>query len=132
MLRIGIEMSWVRSNLRFGSWCALFALTIQLLVLFNHVHCAQSACWPASQPAVGGVGGGTADASAESKPATPAAGEYCLLCAVIHLAGNALPAAPPAQRLPAAIDLRRPWTDLSVVLAATPHRIFQARAPPLA
>ena len=35
-------------------------------------------------------------------------------------------------RLPAAVDLGRPWTDLSVVLAATPHRIFQARAPPLA
>src|SRR5258708_4218359 len=125
-------MSWVRSNLRFGSWCALFALAVQLAVLFNHVHCAQTACWPASQPAVGAVGNTSADAPAQSKPATPAAGEYCLLCAVIHLAGSVVPAVAPASSISATVSLGRFWTDLSIVPAATPHGIFQARAPPLA
>jgi hypothetical protein len=125
-------MSWVRSNLRFGSWCALFALAVQLAVLFNHVHCTQTACWPASQPAIGAVGHASADTPAQSKPAMPAAGEYCLLCALIHLAGNVLPAVAPAPSISASVGPGRIWTDLSVVLAAAPHGIFQARAPPLA
>jgi hypothetical protein len=101
-----------------------------LVVLFNHEHYAQGAFWPASQPAIGTIG--AADASAQSNPATPAAGEYCLLCAVIHLAGSALPAAASTQYLPTAVGLGQPRTDLSVVLAAMPFGIFQARAPPLA
>src|SRR5271168_3907629 len=125
-------MSWVRSNLRFGSWCALFALAVQLIVLFNHVHCGQTACWTASQPAIGTVGHGSADAPAQSNPPAPAAAEYCLLCAVIHLAGNVLPAVAPASSISAAIGPGPVWPDLSIVLAATPHQIFQARAPPLA
>ena len=125
-------MSWVRSNLRFGSWCALFALAIQLAVLFNHVHCAQTACWPASQPAIGSADQASADAPAQSKPGIPTAGEYCMLCALIHLAGSVLPAVAPAPSISASVGPGRTWTDLSVVLAAPPHGIFQARAPPRA
>jgi hypothetical protein len=125
-------MSWVRTNLRFGSWCALLALAVQLIVLFNHVHCGQAACWPASQPAIGTVDLGSADDSAQSKPLTPAAVEYCLFCAAVQLAGNVLPAVAPVPSLFRAFSLGQPWTDRSVVLAATSHQIFQARAPPLA
>jgi hypothetical protein len=125
-------MSWVRSNLRFGSWCALFALAVQLIVLFNHVHCGPTVCWPASQPAIGAIDLASADTTTQSKPFTPAAVEYCLFCAVIQLAANALPAVAPTPSISSAFSLERPWTDRSVVLAATPHQIFQARAPPLA
>ena len=31
-------MHWVRSNRRFGSWAALFALAIQLVLSFGHIH----------------------------------------------------------------------------------------------
>ena len=31
-------MYWVRSNRRFGSWAALFALAIQLVLSFGHIH----------------------------------------------------------------------------------------------
>jgi hypothetical protein len=120
-------MSWVRTNLRFGSWCALFALAVQLIVLFNHVHCGQAACWPASQPAIATVDLGSADNSAQSKPSTPAAVEYCLFCAAVQLA-----VAPAPSILLRAFSLGQPRTDRSVVLAATSHQIFQARAPPLA
>ncbi len=125
-------MSWVRTNLRFGSWCALFALAVQLVVLFNHVHCGPAACWPASQPAIGTIDLGSADNATQSKPSTPAAVEYCLFCAVIQLAGNALPAVAPTPPISYAFSLGQPWTDRSVALTATPHQIFQARAPPLA
>jgi hypothetical protein len=125
-------MSWVRSNLRFGAWCALFALAVQLIVLFNHVHCGQAVCWPAAQPALGTIDLAPADNTAQSKPATPAAAEYCLFCAAIQQAGNALPAVAPTPSIRRAFSFEQPWTARSVVLAATPHQIFQARAPPLA
>jgi hypothetical protein len=122
-------MSWVRSNLKFGSWCALFALAIQLIVLFNHVHCQQVACWPGSQPAIGTTADGSGDAPAQGKPA---AADYCMLCAVSHLAGNAVPATAPIAVLSPAADAGPVWTDLAHLLPATSHGIFQARAPPLA
>jgi hypothetical protein len=122
-------MSWVRSNLRFGSWCALFALAVQLIVLFNHVHCAETACWPGSAPAIGTSGQASTDLPAPTKPAAPAI-EYCMLCAVVHLAANAVPAATPALIVPVASNPVRFWTDLSVVATAAPHQFFQARAPP--
>jgi hypothetical protein len=100
--------------------------------LFNHVHCGQTICWPASQSAIGAVEHGSADVPAQSNPPAPAAAEYCLLCAVIHLAGNVLPALAPASSISAAIGPGPVWSNLSIVLAATPHQIFQARAPPLA
>ena len=31
-------MHWVRSNRYFGSWAALFALAIQLVLSFGHIH----------------------------------------------------------------------------------------------
>jgi hypothetical protein len=122
-------MSWVRSNLRFGSWCALLALAIQLIVLFNHVHCQQGTCLPGSQPAIGTLADGSGDAPSQSKPASA---DYCMLCAVSHLAGNVVPASAPVAFLSPTLDAGPIWTDLSLWRAATPHGIFQARAPPLA
>jgi hypothetical protein len=122
-------MRWVRSNLKFGSWCALFALTFQLLVVFNHVHCNQNLCWPTS-PAIEGISVAGESATTDSKRAAPAVGEYCLLCAVIHLAGTVLPATAPAEPIAVVLEKSRPWADLADISAAAPHRIFQARAPP--
>lgn len=124
-------MSWVRSNLRFGSWCGLFALAIQLVVLFNHVHCAGNTCWPGSAPAIGATGDASADVPAPGKPSVPAI-EYCLLCAVVQLAASSLPTAAAAPLVPFLVNPVRFWTGLSVVFAAPPHQIFQARAPPSA
>jgi hypothetical protein len=125
-------MRWVRSNLKFGSWCALFALTFQLLVVFNHVHCSQNLCWPAAPTTIGSVSLAGDSVSADSKRAAPAVGEYCLLCAVIHLAGTVLPATAPAEPIAVALQKSPPWADLADISAAAPHRIFQARAPPRA
>jgi hypothetical protein len=125
-------MSWVRKNLRIGTWCALFALAVQLLVLFGHVHCAWNVCTPPSQASVGTLAGGLPDGAGFTQPVAPAAGEYCLLCGVIHLAGNILPSLPSAQPLAVLPLPGPPWTDRSAVLAAVPHGFFQPRAPPLA
>jgi hypothetical protein len=125
-------MRWVRSNLKFGTWCALFALTIQLLVVFNHVHCSQNQCWPASATAIGSISVAGDSVSADSNRGAPAVGEYCVLCAVIHLAGMVLPSTAPAEPLAVALQKSPPWADLADISAATPHGSFQARAPPRA
>ena len=33
-------MRWVRSRQKLGAWCALFAVTVQLVLSFGHVHVA--------------------------------------------------------------------------------------------
>ncbi len=125
-------MRWVRSNLKFGSWCALFALTFQLLVVFNHVHCSQNLCWPASPATVGIISSADGTGVTDSKRAAPAVGEYCLLCAVIHLAGTVVPANAPAEPIAVALQKSPPWANLADISAAAPRGIFQARAPPRA
>jgi hypothetical protein len=125
-------MRWVRSNLKFGSWCALFALTFQLLVVFNHVHCSQNLCWPASPSAVGSLSIAGDSVTADSKRAAPTIGDYCLLCAVIHLAGTVVPATAPAEPIAVVAQKGPPWANLADISAAAPHGIFQARAPPRA
>jgi hypothetical protein len=125
-------MRWVRSNLKFGSWCALFALAFQLLVVFNHVHCSQNLCWPASPTAAGSLSIAGDSATTDSRRAAPAVGEYCLLCAVVHLAGTVLPATAPAEPIAVGRQKSPLWADLADVSAAAPHGSFQARAPPRA
>jgi hypothetical protein len=125
-------MRWVRSNLKFGSWCALFALTFQLLVVFNHVHCSQNLCWPASPTVLGSLSVAGDSATADSKRAAPAVGEYCVLCAVIHLAATVVPATAPAEPIAVALQSTPPWADLADIPATAPHGSFQARAPPRA
>ena len=37
------RMHWVRTKLRFGAWCALFALAVQFTISFGHVHAPEIA-----------------------------------------------------------------------------------------
>src|SRR5262249_10155423 len=87
-------MRWFRRNMRFGSWCALFALTIQLVMSFGHLHSASSAAAAAlaasaAEP-LAAAPDGTSTPSKHSRVA-----DYCTICASIHLAGL-LTAAPPS------------------------------------
>jgi hypothetical protein len=44
-------MKWFRSNVRHGSWLALFALAIQVLLSFGHFHGNSAQAAPASMDA---------------------------------------------------------------------------------
>jgi len=123
-------MRWFRRNVRFGSWCALFALTIQLVLSFGHLHFASSA-------AVAALASAAAEPLAAAPDDTPTpskhsrVADYCTICASLHLAG--LPTAEPpsvstlqpasGERLKVIIEVRSSiYSGLS----------FNARAPPLA
>ena len=66
------------------------------------------------------------------KRAVPAVADYCLLCAVIHMAGTVMPGVAPAEPIAVVLQKSPHWADLADISAAAPHGIFQARAPPRA
>jgi hypothetical protein len=129
--------------MRLGSWSVLFALTIQLVLSFGHVHfdgiSAQSVSprtvsartiaaprtlrW-AVQPA----------AKLLDAPAVPTqhkpvnlADDYCAICSVMRLPG--LPPAAPILPLPTEGILDG---SVGFAFAASPYLFFHVRAPPQA
>jgi hypothetical protein len=129
-------MRWFRANARFGAWCALFALALQLTLSFGHVHVAGFgatkstllAAWT-TQPSAP-----SADAPAAPTKQAPSglAHDPCAICTVMQLAGAAVPSAAPALPLPLVASQVRLGTSVEFVLAASPHISFSARAPPQA
>ena len=122
-------LRWFRSNMRWGVGCALFALALQFALTFAHVH-------------VNGIGPRSATAlavqvlDAPAEPANPhpkgIAGDFCAICAQIHLAGSLLPAASPSLPLPVIFSPLRRAIGTDRNHAASPPPLFQARAPPIA
>jgi len=123
-------MRWFRQNVRFGSWCALVALAVQLVLSFGHLHIvasgvAATALASAAEP----LSGAPEDPPTPSKHSRVA--DYCTICASIHLAG--LPTTEPSSVLaPEPSGAVR----LTIGVDATPRAHsglpFNARAPPLA
>jgi hypothetical protein len=125
-------MHWFRSRVKLGSWLALTALAIQLALSFAHVHLEGSAPLSARGPALAALQT-TADTDGGAGTDTPAlADEFCAICALIHLAGTAQTAAPPA--LVAPVAYRRIVAELVTEPGSSPpvHAPFSARAPPIA
>ena len=124
-------MHWLRSN-RFGSWCALFAFAVQLLLSFGHVHRGG----PMGSFALSFVVVATADRSAATIPAggpelpRPADLGYCGVCTTIALAGTLVPPATSELPLPDVVTGVRHWASADFGSAPLRHFIFSARAPP--
>jgi hypothetical protein len=121
-------MQWLRSRLRVGSCVALFALAVQLVLTFGHVHLDGRS----GNSSVGiAAAGGTVAPGGHHGP--KAADDYCAACALIHLAGTLVPSAAAALPLPLVFgQLHRPHVALRSALPASPTSAFAARAPPLA
>jgi hypothetical protein len=125
-------MHWVRTNRRFGAWCALLAITLQIVLSFGHAHrfdgfrpgalSAQAVAAGHDQPA--------AEAGAPAPKPVGLAIEYCAICAVIEMGASAVPAATPAFLTPVAAGRVR-FASYAEALASPPERLlFEARAPP--
>ena len=117
----------VGTTRRYGSWLALAAMALQLVLSFGHVHVHGANETPAIKVA------GTHAPGAPSSPDHPAndADDYCAICAIIHLASTTF--------LPEPVQLPVPFVTRTVehidrvtTIFLTPHRsYFQSRAPPL-
>ena len=123
-------MRWFRRNMRFGSWCALFALTIQLGLSFGHLHFASSAAAAALASAAAEPLAGAPD-----HPPTPTkhsrVADYCTICASLHLAGL-LTAEPPSVSTLTPSSGERLKVLIEDTTSSSSRLPFNARAPPLA
>jgi hypothetical protein len=124
-------MRWFRRNMRFGSWWALFALTVQLALSFGHLHLATSgaaATALVASPAEPVIGA-TEDPPTPSKHSNVA--DYCTICASIHLAGlvTTEPFSVLAPQPSGAVQLTAGVEATPRVHSGLP---FSARAPPVA
>jgi hypothetical protein len=126
-------MRWFRSNIRAGSRIALFALAVQLVLSFGHVHLLKSTA--SGLPLIG-----TSQSQPLAPPDAPAvpskqkpsglAHDFCAICSLIHLAGTLMPAGSPALLLPQVLARTWPQTSAEAGLPASRHVLFQGRAPP--
>jgi hypothetical protein len=120
-------MHWVRARLRSGSFVALFALALQLVLSFGHVHLDGLGRHSSARVEASGA---SAPASPTGDPADHADG-YCAICALIHLAGATVLATVPFLPVPVAFGRSQlPPTATLEAPTRTPS-YFAARAPPV-
>jgi len=126
-------MGWFRSKRRWGSWCAIFALAIQFVITFGHVHVEGFVRSPgliSSFVDAGQNASPDADGPASS-PKHLGYGHYCALCAGLQSVGL-LFAAEPTPGLLATVTHALTPARIETELTASLSVIFQARAPPFA
>jgi hypothetical protein len=125
-------MRWFRSNLGLGSGLALFALAVQMMLSFGHVHLDKLAS--PSTPSALTIGSGAVFLS-ERTPGHDSDGPLdadCAICASIQLVATSVPSVAPALPLPASFGSIRPRASAELALAPSRHSLSQARAPPSA
>ena len=110
---------------------ALFALAIQVVLSFGHVHFDGLA--PASTRSAMAAGTSTILLSQRTPDPDPGvSGDAdCPICALLQLVATAAPAVAPALPLPLGRGAIRLQARMELVAAVSPHRLFQARAPPV-
>ncbi len=123
-------MRWVSSNRRFGSYLALAALALQLVLSFGHVHLDGVHC---GFPAVGVVGSGAQSSlSVSAQHPGNDADDYCAICATIYLAANSFLPQAPQLPVPFVAQSIEHFDRVAAVFIAPRRAPFQSRAPPLA
>jgi hypothetical protein len=125
-------MNWVRSRLAVGSYAALMALAVQLVLSFGHVHPLDSVVsgqWALSTVADSGGKPGTLQPG--QKP-NGAIDDYCAICALIQLASNLAPSIAPTVAWLG--DPQHVTFSMRVGFRAVPSSACRswARAPPVA
>ncbi|SRR5579871_340306 len=126
-------MRLVRTNRRFGGWCALAAIALQIVLSFGHAHridgfrpggLFQAATAIHTQMSVEG-------ADPAPKPAGLAF-EYCAICIVIKMGAAAVPPEAPSSGVPIIAGGVRLAPRAETTAWTLTHLLFRARAPPSA
>jgi hypothetical protein len=124
-------MRWFRANRTFGGRLALFALAVQFVVAFGHIHrddlygFARTAVAVAAPVPEGG------QPLPGDRPAKHS-DDYCAICAAASLLGNSFAAVAPSLPLPAASHAIERFDRVAVIFIAPRRAAFQSRAPPTA
>ncbi len=120
-------MRWVRAHLQLGSRLALFALAIQLVLTFGHVHGIAAG---AAESALSALTHHAANSTSPGNSSGKASDYDCPICALIQLASTSAASAPPALPIPATFVMLRLQAPQQREWTASPHIPFQARGPP--
>ena len=113
--------------MKLGSRLALFALAIQLVLTFGHIHGISAG---AAETALSSL---THRAQNSADPCNNSGGpsDYnCPVCALIQLASMSAASVPPALPVPATFVVFRLQAPEQLEWAASPYVPFQARGPP--
>ncbi len=127
-------MRWVRTNQRYGSWCALLAIVIQIVVSFGHAHRIEgfSPGGLSPQPTAGIHSQSTVEPGDPASKPVGVPFEYCAICVVIKMGASSVPAEAPASGAPLIASKARFAPYVEAVASTLGHLLFQARAPPSA
>lgn len=137
-------MKWFRSRAKYGATLALLALTIQFVLSFGHFHGDAAHAAPGLQAIAASSAQATGSApdsqqlAIDAEHAQPGSDQapaphhdnYCAICAVMTLAGSVITTEPPILLLPEAYHFLTLTTDAEFSHLASPHGVFQPRAPP--
>jgi len=131
-------MRWFRANRQFGGCLALFALAIQLVISFAHIHPQDFS----PKPEVGLVADKSsatvlADGAASFGKRTDNHGgswphDNCAICASINLISSALTVQGPVLSIPSNFDSVQLQSVGDFEFQSNRHSSFQSRAPPIA
>jgi hypothetical protein len=122
-------MHWVRANIRVGSWLALFALTLQLSILFGHRHFDGDHGPFSPTSFIAGESNISGSLDSDSHKPTKLA-DTCPICALLNIAGLSLIAEPPSLSAPIVLSLAVVSIAFDGPVIALARLTPQARAPP--
>jgi hypothetical protein len=131
-----MSMRWWRSRRKGIAGLGLFALMLQLVLSFGHIH-ARDLGMPRVLAAVA-VGAQTAinkSTQAPAKEQVPSRlpDDECPICMTAHMAASGLLPTPPSIPAPAEFaKFLNPTFIEQFSLGVTRHVLFQTRAPPIA
>jgi len=122
-------MRWFRANRILGSRLALFALAVQFIVAFGHIHHDDI-----YGPARAAIAAPAPDGSQPLPGDHPVkhGDDYCAICAAVSLLGNSFAATAPLLLLPSASHAIEQFDRVAVIFIAPRRAAFQSRAPPAA
>jgi hypothetical protein len=123
-------MRWVRAKRKYGGGLALFALALQFMLSFAHLHPED----------IFGPGGTSSTLSAPERsqpfstdPHSNHNDDYCAICATMYLLGSSpIPEAPPLLPLSFVWQRVDRFEHPVATFVALGRRPFQSRAPPSA
>ena len=125
-----MPMRWARTRQRCGSWLALAAMALQLVLSFGHIHLEKFA----SGPAIASMAASKAPSPQQNPIQHPAneADYYCAICATIHLASSSFLPGAPLLPVPFAFRTIAHFSNFTFIFVSPQRAAFQSRAPPLA
>jgi hypothetical protein len=125
-------MRWFRTNKIFGGRLALFALAVQFILSFGHVHV--HGIGRSAPVFVAGVHGSAGAPTPTPTPTQdkPDSDDYCAICATVSLLSGSVAAMPPQLALPVVSQVVEHADSVAIAVIVPRRAPFQSRAPPQA